>query len=150
MLKLLATFAICFISLTSYADTLSDLDKLESQHLSCINKSFKKECLHKTLSGHWDPSNKHGETNILTVQKYFTDWIDGHSVYRTHSVRKEAFSDLFEVRSYILERDDGDLAGLIVTFRRIKEGWYAFDLQGGTSDDFIRYTLKMPRFVEQH
>lgn len=82
-------------------------------------------------------------TIVGEAQKFYSGWSSEHPVYDVHLASKERFSDIFEYRSYLIERDDGGLAGFRIGFVRLKGVWYIFDLSGARTDKFIREMLKM-------
>lgn len=146
MLKMILAYFAFVGSLAAYGgESISGLDKFESQYSGCIGDGFKEGCLRDVFAGHFDPRYK-GEVELIgNTERFYLAWLQGHSIYKVHFARRDEFSDLFEVRNYLVERSDGALAGLVVSFRRIKGEWYVYDIQGGITDEFIRNMLNMQR-----
>ena len=80
---------------------------------------------------------------IQRSEQAYTGWLDGKSVYKAHFGIKELKGEIFDNRSYIIERDDGIVVGVWVSYRQIKGQWYVADIIGAPNDDAIRAMLNM-------
>lgn len=81
---------------------------------------------------------------ITKSREAYLAWLDGHSVFKVHVGPSDKRAGVFESRNYLIERDDGEVIGLHVGYRKVVGSWYVYSLQGGTDDNFIRSILDMP------
>ncbi len=128
-------------------ERIKDKDVLERDYLSCMADGFKNKCLSSVLGGHFDPWTKaDDEAKILAnTEAFLQRWIGGKGIYGVHRASAQVKADVFDNRVYLVERDDGELAAFNVGFRKVKGDWFIYELEGGTSDKFIRGLLDMPK-----
>ncbi|WP_434603091.1 hypothetical protein J3P85_07120 [Pseudomonas sp. Z1-12] len=130
---------------TAYANSrIANIDSLESSYVKCIETRFENNCWDKAFIGHFDKWQKNETTIITKSQEAYLAWLDGHSVYKVHIIPSVKRAGVFENRNYLVERDDGEVIGLHVGYRKVLGSWYIYALQGGSDDTFIRSILDMP------
>ena len=124
-------------------------DKLETEYIECMELSFKGGCFSKVFSEHFDRSASESEKILADTEGFYIRWIAEHSVYKIHTAGKALRAGVFDNRSYLIERSDGHLSGILICFRKIKGNWHVYDIQGGNTDSFIRGLLDMPRIISK-
>ncbi|MDQ0126542.1 hypothetical protein J2W17_005528 [Pseudomonas lini] len=130
---------------TAFANSMAvNMDSLESSYVRCIESRFENSCWDKAFIGHFDKWQKNETTIITKSQEAYLAWLDGRSVYKVHLGPSVKRAGVFENRNYLIERDDGEVIGLHVGYRKILGSWYVYALQGGPDDKFIRSILDMP------
>lgn len=130
---------------TAYANSMvANIDSLEISYIKCIEMRFENDCWDKAFIGHFDKWQKNETTIITKSQEAYLAWLDGRSVYKVHIGPSDKRAGVFENRNYLIERDDGEVIGLHVGYRKVLGSWYIYALQGGPDDKFIRSILDMP------
>jgi hypothetical protein len=124
-----------------------DKDKLEAEYIECIELNFKGGCFSKVFSEYFDRGASESEKVLADTEGFYIRWMSEHSVYKVHAAGKVLRAGVFDNRSYLIERSDGQLSGILIGFRKIKGNWYVYDIQGGNTDSFIRGLLDMPRII---
>lgn len=125
-------------------EKISDKNAFETQYIKCIEQGLKAGCFQSVFSGHFDFQPKQ-ELLAPDAENFFIRWMAGLSIYKVHVASKIVKADIFDNRSYLIERSDGELVGFFVGFRSVKGNWYVYDIQGGSSDLYIRRLLEMPK-----
>ena len=125
-------------------EKISDKNAFEAQYIQCIEQGLKAGCFQSVFSGHFDFQQKQ-ELLAPDAESFFIRWMAGLSIYKVHAANKTVKAEIFDNRSYIIERSDGELVGFFVGFRSVKGSWYIYDIQGGSSDLYIRRLLDMPK-----
>lgn len=82
---------------------------------------------------------------MQTASSAYIQWLEGHAVYKVHPGPREIKGEVFDNRGYLLERDDGALVGLWVSFRQVKGQWFVLEILGSSSDEFIRTSMGINR-----
>ncbi|WP_434563047.1 hypothetical protein [Pseudomonas sp. Z4-20] len=141
---LVTAVALWNISAAHANSEISNIDSFEKSYVSCIGTRFKDKCWDKAFVGHFDKWQKNEATIISKSQEAYLAWLNGHTVYKVHIGPSVQRAGVFESRSYLIERDDGEIIGLQVGYRKIVGSWYIYALQGGPDDKFIRSILDMP------
>lgn len=143
-LILLVVMALGNISPANANSKVANIDAFESSYVRCIETRFDNNCWEKSFIGHFDKW-QNNETMIITKSREaYLAWLDGHSVFKVHVGPSDKRAGVFESRNYLIERDDGEVIGLHVGYRKVVGSWYVYSLQGGTDDNFIRSILDMP------
>lgn len=145
---LLIGICTLFTSNAIAQNSIKDLDKLESEYLKSIRADFADKCWQNTIGGHFDKGQSKPDAIAAASQEAFTGWIEGKSIYKIHPVAHEVKADLFDNRSYILERNDGALLALEMGFRNRLGEWYIYLLHAGPDDKMVRKVLNMPAYEE--
>ena len=139
---LLLTVAF-FSSLCLAGEPIPDKDKFEAQYVKCIESGLLKGCWSSVFAGHFVPWAKKETELLSSAEAGYTHWLDGQSVYKVHRGIKELKGEVFDNRSYVIERDDGNVVGLWVGLRQVKGKWYVGEIVGVSSDEFLRNILNM-------
>ena len=147
MKKYGAVWAFCaFASMgVSANERISDTNGLEKQYVRCMEGGFESGCFAKIFSGHFDKWYKEPEKAPISTEAFYRKWLNGQSVYKVHVIDKVVKAGVFDNRSYLIERADGELSGIFIGLRKIQGDWYVYDIQGGSSDAYVRELLDMPR-----
>ncbi len=143
-----AVFCLSLLATASAAcanEAIAYKDEFESQYVQCIQGKLASDCWDKVFSGHFEPSQSKEKELIAKSQSVLSAWIGQHDIYKVHLSPKETKGEVFENRTYLIERDDGALVGLYVGFRQVKGEWFVYELMGGADDAFIRSILHMPK-----
>lgn len=147
MKKVIVSLMLCLAATQSVHanEKIENLDAFEGKYLECIKEGLVDKCFSKILAGHFNVFFEGSEKYLTNAERSLTTWIGGRPVYAVHPASIVRLGEVFENRAYLIERDDGQLIGLLVGFRKMHGDWYVYDLQGGVEDTFIRRLLKMPR-----
>jgi len=143
-----AVFCLSLLATASSAyanEAIAYKDEFETQYVQCIQSKLASECWDKVFSGHFDPWQAKEKELISKSQSVLSAWIGQHDLYKVHLGVKETKGEVFENRTYLIERDDGALVGLHVGFRQVKGEWFVYELMSGSDDAFIRSILHMPK-----
>lgn len=140
--------AVCFLisSVGTFATekTVDIRAQVEAQLLTCAGDNFSRNCWVKTFSGKIVPWLADREQPVLTSgEKHWLDWLSGGAVYGVYKLDAMQKAQIFDSRSYIIERADGEVAGLIVGFRRVAGKWYVSDIQSDNTKVFLDRILDM-------
>lgn len=139
-------YGLAFLSTISQAsEPIKDKNKFEDQYINCIESSFKDNCWIKILSGHALPWAENEEKVLKNSQEAYITWLEGKKIYKVHPAIREIKGEVFDNRSYLLERDDGALVSVWFSFRKVKEQWYVYEVMASSSDEFIRTAIDMKR-----
>jgi len=143
-MKKIFLFGMAAISMFCQAgEPILNKDKFEADYVRCIESGFAKSCWASTLSGHFVPWAKHDAELLASSEEGYTKWLDGQPMYKVHPGIKEVKGEVFDNRSYLLERDDGNVVGLWISYRQVKGKWYLGEIIGVSSDEFVRAILNM-------
>ncbi|MGX1174378.1 hypothetical protein [Pseudomonas sp. R151218B TE3479] len=143
MKEILFCSVAMFSSLSYAGEPIGDKDAFESSYVKCIESEFSGGCWPKIFSGHFAPWVKQ-ETELLEKSEAaYTNWLGGQKTYKVHRGIKEIRGEIFDNRSYLIERDDGVVVGLWITFREVKGRWFLSNIAGAPSDEAIRAILNM-------
>lgn len=140
-------FIFAFLSFTGVANAsqdVGDVNVFERTYIKCMSDDFRDSCMGKLLSGHFDPLFPVEKQVVEQTQVFFNGWKKDNSVYGVHVVGSRLIGDLFDIRSYLIELSNGEMAGLRIGFKKTLGKWYIFDIQGDASDYFIRDMVDMP------
>lgn len=138
-----------FSALCQAAEPIGDKEKFEADYVKCIQSGFSNGCWIKVFSGHSIPWADGEERRLRTSEAAYKEWLDGQSVYKVHLGTKEIKGEIYDNRSYVVERDDGSVVGLWMSFRQVKGKWYFGEMLGSSSDEFIRTSLGIKRPQEK-
>ncbi len=129
-------------------EKITDKERFERDYLDCMAGGFKNKCFSGVVRGHFDPwTNSDNEAKLLAGTEAFLDrWVGGSAIYKVHSVGAAIKAGVFDNRVYLVERSDGELAAFIIGYRKVKGDWFLYEVEGGTSDKFVRGLLDMPKF----
>jgi hypothetical protein len=125
-------------------EPITDKDAFEKQYIDCIISGATNNCFVSTFSNHRDPHSKDLDEALEWVNKYYKEKIAFPPVYKIHVIEKTIKAEVFDNRSYLIERDNGSLVGFYISFRRIKDKWYVFTFKFGDMDEFVYSLLGMP------
>ncbi|WP_288406265.1 hypothetical protein [uncultured Pseudomonas sp.] len=118
--------------------------QVEVQLLRCVGDGFPRNCWIKTFSGKIVPWLAGREQQVLSAgEEHWLDWLSGGSVFGVYKLDAIQKAQIFDSRSYIVERADGEVAGLIVGFRRVAGKWYVSDIQSDNTKAFLDRILDM-------
>jgi hypothetical protein len=130
----------------SYAsEPIQNKERFEAEYIKCIKSGFSDSCWIKTLSGHALPWAENEEQVLASNNASYIKWLDGQSVYKVHPGIKEVKAEVFDNRSYVLERDDGAAVAVWISFRQVKGQWYIHEVLGSSDDEFIRTAVGIVR-----
>ncbi|WP_024671572.1 hypothetical protein [Pseudomonas tremae] len=134
-----------FSALSQAAEPIKDKDKFEAEYVKCMQTGFADKCWTKTLSGHAAPWVDNEEKVLRDAEAAYVSWLQGQGIYKVHPGLKEIKAEVFDNRSYLLERDDGAGAAVWISFRQAKGKWYVYEVMASSADEFIRTALGMTR-----
>lgn len=149
MRKIIAvlSFSTFFVGACVAGERIQDKQKFEKDYLSCMEAGFKNRCFSGVVRGHFEPwVTPDKEKPLLeNFEAFFDHWLGG-AVYQVHPADAVTKAGVFDNKVYLIERDsDGELAAVIVGYRRIKGEWFIYHLEGGSGEKFIRSILDMPK-----
>lgn len=81
---------------------------------------------------------------MVEGEKHWQSWLNGRKVYGVYKAEAVEKAQIFDSRSYIVERDDGEVAGLVVGFRRATGNWYVSDLKSDNTKAFLDKIISTP------
>lgn len=137
--------AALFCGMSQAAEPIANKEKFEADYIRCVQSGFAGNCWVKAFTGHSVPWADGEEQRLMTASSAYIQWLDGHPVYKVHPGPKEIKGEVFDNRGYLLERDDGALVGLWVSFRQVKGQWFVLEILGSSSDEFIRTSMGINR-----
>ncbi|MDC7827904.1 MULTISPECIES: hypothetical protein [Pseudomonas] len=146
-LKITILALLCSTPFSIYATEQSpDIrDSVEARLLDCIKSNFSKSCWLQTFQGKIVPWLKEKEKPVLIEgEKHWQNWLDGRKVFDVYKVESVEKAQIFDSRAYIVERDDGEVAGLVVGFRRATGNWYVSDLKSDNTKAFLDKIISTP------
>lgn len=127
------------------AEPIANKDKFEAAYIRCIESGFANDCWIKVFAGHSIPWAD-GEQRLLTASSgAYIQWLEGKSIYKVHLGPKEIKGEVYDNRSYLVERDDGAVVGMWMSFRQVKGQWFVSEMLGSSSDEFIRTAMGINR-----
>ena len=136
---------LIFAAVCQASEPIEDKENFESDYVSCIQTSFANGCWSKTLSGHSLPWVDDEGKILHDSESAYMTWLEGKSVYKVHSGIKETKGEIYDNRSYLLEREDGAVAAIWISFRQVKGKWYIYEVMASSDDGFIRTAVGMTR-----
>lgn len=110
-----------------------------------MQAGFADKCWTKILSGHAAPWVENEEGVLRDAEAAYVSWLQGQEVYKVHPGIKEIRAEIFDNRSYVLERDDGAVAAIWISFRQAKGKWYVNAVMASSADEFVRTAVGMTR-----
>ncbi len=131
------------------AEPIKDKDRFEADYLACIQAGFKNNCWVNVFSGHSIPWADGEAKSLRASEAAYKEWLGDQAMYKVHIGSKEIKGEIYDNRSYVMERDDGSAVGLWISFRQVKGKWYFGELLGSSSDEFIRTSLGIKRPQEK-
>ncbi|MBD8576983.1 hypothetical protein IFU04_22335 [Pseudomonas syringae] len=143
LISLIAATAISAEAARATSLPILSPDKLESTLVTCIELGFIEGCWRKNLEGNFDNKQPDAQMAITLSEKNYIGWLGGKRVFKVHHGPVEKAAGIFESRAYIIERDDGELAGLVIGFRKTLGKWFLYELNGSPSEEYIRSILNM-------
>jgi hypothetical protein len=135
---------LVFSAVAMASEPIVDKDAFEKRYIDCIMSGAKDNCLVSIFSNHRDPQFRDQDGVFERLNKYYLEKIASPSVYKVHVIEKTMKAGIFDNRSYLIERDNGSLAGFYVSFRNIKGKWFMFAFKFNNSDEFVYKLLGMP------
>ena len=146
VLKFKILFALALVSgVCQASEPIKNKDKFESEYLGCIQSGFANDCWVKVFSGHSIPWAKAEDRVLVNSAGAYKAWLEGQPVYKVHMGPKEVKGEVYDNRSYLLERDDGAVVGMWISFRQVRGQWYVSEILGSSTDEFIRSALGITR-----
>lgn len=146
-LWLFSFFLFCLASEAS--EPIQDVDMFEADYLRCIKSGFADGCWTKTFLGHALPWEENELSVLRTNESAYVKWLDGQKIYKIYPGIKEVKAEIFQNRSYVLERDDGAAVALWISYWQVKSKWYIHEVLGSSDDEFVRSAVGMTRPQEK-
>ncbi|MDR3055027.1 MAG: hypothetical protein LBU53_06440 [Zoogloeaceae bacterium] len=123
---------------------IEDKDAFEKQYLDCIVSGARDNCLVSIFSNHLDPQFTNQDVIVDRFSRYYQEKMATPSVYKVHLIEKTIKAEVFDNRSYLIERDNGSLVGFYVSFRSIKDKWFVFTFKVSNTEEYVFKLLGMP------
>jgi hypothetical protein len=141
---LVAGLLLSGVAIAGESVPIEDRDAFEQQYIECIMSGAKDNCMVLIFSSLPVPRNKDKGEIVEMLNKYYLKEIAHQPVYKVHVIERVMKAGVFDNRSYLIERDDGSLVGLYVSFRNIKDKWFVFKFTLNLSYGYIFKLLDMP------
>lgn len=142
--RFLVLIALSFVGVANASQDIGDVDIFEKKYIKCMRNSFRDSCMEQVLTDHFDPFFSTEKQVLGQTQTFFNSWRRDYSVSDVHVVGSRLIGDMFDIRSYLIELSNGEMAGLRLGFKKTLGKWYIFDIQGAATDSFIRDMVDMP------
>lgn len=143
MIRLFCIGVLIFAAGCHASEPIKDKNSFESQYVRCMQVGFANGCWIKTLSGHALPWVDNEDKILRDSEAAFIKWLEGKSVYKIHPGTKEVRAEVYDNRSYVLERDDGAVVAIWISFRQAKGEWFVSEVMASSNDAFIRTAIGM-------
>lgn len=129
------------------SESASSIDDYNKKFMACAKDSFPNGCVQKMFSGRLVPWMAHQDTVLGDMEKTWKRWLGERKVFAVHSEPAEISMQIFATQKYLIERDDGQIDGVWLIYRKLLGVWMLQEGQSGTSTEFIVDTvnLKSPR-----
>lgn len=134
-----------FSALSQAAEPINDKDRFEAEYVACMQSGFADKCWTKLLSGHAVPWVDNEGKILQDAEAAYVSWLQGQGIYKVHPGLKEVKGEVFDNRSYLLERDDGAVAAVWISFRQAQGKWYIHEVMASSADEFVRTAVGMTR-----
>lgn len=141
----LCLWALIFAAVCQASEPIKDKDEFEAEYVSCIQTGFANGCWVRTLSEHSLPWVEDESKVLHDSEAAYIKWLEGKSIYKIHPGIKEIKGVVYDNRSYLLEREDGAVVAIWISFRQAKGKWYIYEVMASSNDEFIRTAIGMTR-----
>jgi hypothetical protein len=69
-------------------------------------------------------------------------------VYKVHPLDKIIKGKALDIRTYLIEHDNGGISGTYISLVNIKEKWYVSAFFFKIGEEFVKKLLKLPEGIE--
>lgn len=124
-------------------EPIANVKDFESQYIKCFEAAFANRCWSQTIKDHLTPTAQKPEQAAAITETAFLNWVAGHKIYRVYRGINENKAEIYDQRSYAIERDDGEVMAVWIGLRRLLGQWYLQRVSASSSDDFIGSALRI-------
>lgn len=125
------------------AEPIASVQDFESQYIKCFESAFANRCWSLAIKAHLTPAAQKPEQAAAITETAFLNWVAGHKVYRVYKGISENKAEIYDQRSYAIERDDGEVMAVWIGLRRLLGQWYLQRVSASSSDEFIASALRI-------
>lgn len=130
----------------SLAKDINDRDAFEKQYIKCFKEQLDKGCFEEEFSGALDFRIKDQDV-VSKINESFLVWMKGQKIYDIYKVESQKKAQIYDVRTYLIEQESGNIMGVAVGFIRVAGEWRIFEMQVSNKHKFLQHILNLQDYT---
>lgn len=138
-----AALLLFFTTLVGHAsEPLASPQALEKELMACLKSQQSSNCMANILGRSILPGNDELIPVAAQMDDFLVKWLGDMRIYAIHPLSTRRTGDIFEKRTYMIEKSSGALMVFTVSTLKRLGNWYVFQFNLNSTSSEVTATLK--------